>query len=1072
MKRKVLFYAILLLALCTGVSVNAKTVNEQDHFFCGFDESSEFEQWTTIDLNGADPNDQNVYRWDEKAKLVFFSAGTYFDGDDWLFSPAIHLSQGKAIVLKINMVCNQNCKLTFAVGKANTVEGMTEIIAEEKDYDGDLYLCLKLPDNLEGGDYYVGIHSTTLAWKGILYLKSVEVCEDNGGSINVQVKNRESGGSLDGALTHLTGATYEEKIWATDAEGKVNFNDLTPGNYTLYLEKDEFESQTKEIEVKAKQTESIDVALEPKPVTTVKGTVVDEALKPMAGALVKLAGKKNFEVQTGEDGSFLIEKVPANNSYRFSVSKDRKLAYKTTLEIGKESEMNLDTVILEDVPATPVKVYGENVEKGVFLSWMVPVNEKEFALDNDKPLGAFRFNSDNYTYMGNTYREPMSIKSISWLLGSEYPTIDVYVFPFNKDGSISTKPLLSKYDVPTNTYNYAAKEGWSELTLDTTVTAAYGCIVAIGHSGPLEVYTDYQEPSGSVVCIDKNFENSGWFYPSTGNFFIRAKGFELTSDLGKPSENIRVVSYAKKQARKTPTKISDSDFSFTIWRYQDKDKDDRLCWDEVAHGVKTLDYIDASIENKDKGFYQYAIQAVYPNEKKTEYGYSNLIDHNMHTKVEVYVTANTAVHHENGAIVTLMNNDVNMLEYKAEINNGIAIFDKVLKGNYTVIVKKEGFEDALTDVALDDKDNYSVSLQLLLNPLQPYNLQVGDPDDKTDCILSWNNEDALVEDFEEMNDFEVNPQNSKGWTFFDGDKAKTFGVTLCQDTPYPNMHSPMAFMVFNPFKTNPNLSEYVRPRSGEKVLISVSPETGVRSDDYLFSPELQYESDFKLDFYAAAGFYGSLGNEEFMVGYTVSDPTPENVIWLTEKPEQVGGMWTPFSYTLPKEARHAVIRGVSQERFFFMLDDIKIGITEPEVFNMAMFNVTLDGEELGTTYDRNFNLGKLETGRHIAKVQAAYTMADVSKGYSNYAEIKFTVKKSSGISSVEQDSKPFEYSEELGEITPGSQVDAIVLYDLQGNKCGQANRGQRISTKQYSKGIYILTVLSEGDTSSYKILLK
>lgn len=1071
MKKQLLFYAILLLALCTGVSANAKIVNEQDHYFCGFDELSEFEQWSKIDLNGMDPNEQNVYRWDEESKSAYFSPGPKFDGNDWLISPAIHLSQGKALVLKINMFCDWPCKLTFAIGKTNTVEGMTEIIAEKNDYDGEFYLCLKLPNNLEGGDYYVGIHNTTLAWKGILYLKSVEVAEDNGGTINVQVKNKETGEPLNGVQTHLTGDFYEEKIWSTNDEGKVVFNDLTPGNYTLFFKKDEFESQTKEIEVKAKQTETLDVELEPKPVTTVKGIVVDEALKPMAGALVKLVGKGNFETQTGEDGSFSIEKVPANKSYKFTVSKDWKLTYKKKLELGKEPELNMDTLILEDLLATPLKVYAENVEKGVFLSWMVPLKEREFALDNGKPLGSYQINSDTYSYVGNTYREPMAIKSVSWLLGSEYPTVDVYVFPFNKDGSISTQPLLAKYDVPSNTYNYSKKEGWSELDLDTTVTAPYGCVVAIGHTGSIKIYADYQTLNGSLVCVDRNFEKSGWFYPSRGNFFIRANGFELTSDLST-SSNIRSASYVKKQAKKTPAKISDSGFSFTVWRYQNKDKDDQNSWEKVAYNVNSLEYIDSSIKNKGKGFYQYAIQAVYPNGKKTDYGYSDLIDHNMHTNVKVYVTTNTAVHHENGAIVTLMNNDVNLLEYKAEIKDGMGTFDKVQKGKYTVIVKKEGFEDAHTDVALNDKDNYSVTLELLLKPLKPYNLQVGKPDTKTDCILSWNNEGALVEDFEDMQDFEVNPQNSKGWTFFDGDTAKTFGVALCKENPYPNMYSPMAFMVFNPFKTTPNLSEFIRPRSGEKILVSVSPETGVRSDDYLFSPELKYESDFKFDFYAAAGFYGSLGNEEFMVGYTVSDPTPENVIWLTKKHEQVGGMWTPFSYTLPKEARHAVIRGVSQERLFFMLDDIKIGITEPEVFNMAIYNVTLDGEELGTTYDRNFNLGKLESGKHIAKVQTTYTMADMSKKYSDFAEIKFTVEKHSGITSVSQTDKLFEYNGELGEIIPCDQVEALVLYDLQGNRCAQVKRGQRISTKQYDKGIYILTVVSKEGTSSHKILLQ
>ncbi len=1060
---------MLLLALCYGMGADAKIVNETDHFFCGFDTQSEFEQWTLVDLNG-EFNKKNVYRWDEETRSAFYSSGATNDGDDWLISPAIHLSKGKSFVLKANMFCDWSCKLTFALGKTNTAEGMVDVIAEEKEYDGNYYLCLKLPENMEEGDYYIGIRNRTVAWSGLLYLNSVEVAEDNGGALNIQVKRKGKDEWLEGASVSLSGDTYEDKTWQTNAEGAAAFNDLTPGKYFLSIAKEGFEPYAlADIEVEARKEETLVAELVLKPVSAVKGVVVDEASRPVSGALVKLTGKKAFELQTAGDGSFLFPEVPVNGEYKLAVSKELKLTYKKMVAVGKE-ELNLGTLVLKDLLASPVKVYAENVEKGVFLSWIVPVAEKDFALDNGSVEGTFQMNSKDYVYLGNTFREPMSVNAISWALDNNYPTVDVYVFPLNRDGSFSTEPAFSRLDVPSRAYDWDTGGGWSELILDTPVVAPYGCVVAIGHSGSLTVLSDYRKLEGSVVCVDKNFENSGWFHSTTGNFFIRAEGVKLTSDLKEAhANNIRMASYSRKLARKADEGFAERNFTFSVWRY--KDRNDPSGWEEIATDLKKQDYLDPTINSKEKGFYGYAIRAIYQDGRKSDYGYSAPIDHNMYTKVDVNVFTNTAVRHGNGAIVSLQNLDNGELVYRAETVHESVSFDKVLKGKYKMTVTKDGFADSFTEVALEDKDRHSFSVELLLTPLMPYHLYVGNPDSQSDCILSWNNEDALTEDFEEMNDFETDPQNAKGWTFFDADKAQTYGVALCKDTPYPNMHAPMAFMVFNPFKTTPDLSEYIRPRSGEKVLVSVSPETGARSDDYLFSPQLAFDSDFTFSFYAAAGFYGFLGNEEFMVGYTTAEPSPENVVWLTEKPQQVGGIWTPFSYILPKEARHAVIRGVSMQKLFFMLDDIKIGIAEPEIFEMALFNVMLDGEEFGTTYAKNINLGKLDPGKHIAKIQAVYTMADISRKYSDFAEIQFLVKESTGVSAVSQD-KLFAYDEDAGKIVPGHHVDMISLYDMAGKKCGEARSGGFIPTKPYGKGVYVVRVVSGGAVTSHKVVLR
>ena len=127
MKQILLFYAMLMMLLSGGLRANAKVINETNHFFCGFDEQSEFDQWTTVDLNG-EFNQKNVYRWDEDSRSAYYSSGATNDGDDWLISPAVHLSGGKSFVFKVNMFCDWSCKLTFAMGRTNTADGMVDTI--------------------------------------------------------------------------------------------------------------------------------------------------------------------------------------------------------------------------------------------------------------------------------------------------------------------------------------------------------------------------------------------------------------------------------------------------------------------------------------------------------------------------------------------------------------------------------------------------------------------------------------------------------------------------------------------------------------------------------------------------------------------------------------------------------------------------------------------------------------------------------------------------------------------------------------------------------------------------------
>ena len=340
--------------------------------------------------------------------------------------------------------------------------------------------------------------------------------------------------------------------------------------------------------------------------------------------------------------------------------------------------------------------------------------------------------------------------------------------------------------------------------------------------------------------------------------------------------------------------------------------------------------------------------------------------------------------------------------------------------------------------------------------------------DGTDVIFSWNVEEGIFEDFEGMTDFEVNPKGKLGWTYADVDGEETSGVAMCQNSPYPNMWAKMAYMAFTPGKTNPDLLDYLKPHSGDKVLVDVATEVG-QNNDYLFSPELSFKTDFVLSFYAKSGFFADGGNEEFMVGYSATKATPESIIWITTEPQAVGAAWTEFTYDIPKDAKFITIRCVSNQKFFFVLDDIYIGYKKSFIDDLANYQVYLDEELVGKTGQSQQTFPKLSKGKHLAKVQAIYTLVGDQKVYSDFVELAFTVNNPVGIEETATETL-YLYNSQNGTITFNDATE-VAAYNTQGQLVGTSAESQ-INVSDWQTGLYIFKVKANGQISHYKIFVK
>lgn len=1047
------------------------TPTNADHFYCGFNTQEEYNKWTMIDVNGLDENNNNTVWWDSEWKAAQFNPGYTNANDEWLISPAVTLTGGNDYAVKVKFYCDYPGKLAFYVGQGTTVADMKTVISPETSYGEQQTQTLRfeVPATLAAGDWNFGVHCTTGGWDGPVYLQSFEVVK--GADVNYvgTVLDSETQQPVEGATVKFANDTFDEQERTTSAEGKFTFDGLTPGIYNMTITKNGFNDLAQQVTVSAEQATGT-FSFVQKNVSTISGKVVDEAGNALAGLTVSLKGSTNYEATTGEDGSFSFENVIRKETYTLSVKRNWKEDYSATLNV-QDAEVNLDNVVMKTYVSAPINLKADIVDAGAIVSWLMPMRKQEFAHDNGEYAGSYQFTGGDYNVVGNVFSEPAILTGAKWLLTNESGATDkadLYVYALNSDGSISDNIIYQEKDVPNKNYTSGQEVVWNEYTFKTPVVAPNGYVLAVGCNGAISVCADYTKAGHSVVLQQGAFRAS-----NVSVFFIRGVGSVLAASpkasvaTKTQAADVRCVENSTKAMRASQASDALAP-SYNLYRLKASDKENRDAWTAVEDGFKTMSYVDRDFNSLAAGTYLYAVEAVYSDGQKSEPAFTANVDNKVYTTVKAHVYTNTALDFSEGAVVTLVNEVDNSISYTATVTSGVATFDKVRKGTYTAKVQKNGFAE-LTAASnnYSSESLYESSFELQLIAKKPFNLQTENGADGV--VLTWNKDNGISEDCESMEDFEINPAGEIGWTYYDGDASKTYGVTQCQSTPYKNMYSPMAFQAFNPGMTVPSILDLVQPHSGSKMLVDVSLANGERNNDYMFSPELSFDDDITLSFYAAAGFYATYGNEEFQVGYTTGDATPDNVVWITEQPQEVGALWTEFTYTLPKEAKHAVIRCVSNQRMFFMLDDIFVGQKEAETATLTTYNISLDEEEMGNTASRSFNLGRLDDGKHIAKVQTVYSMYDDTKSYSDFAELIFRVNGGLGVSTVASEVL---YTYENGVITLGAAADAAALYDVQGRKVADCKACGIISTIGCQSGVYVLKVQADGRTSVSKILVK
>lgn len=222
--------------------------------------------------------------------------------------------------------------------------------------------------------------------------------------------------------------------------------------------------------------------------------------------------------------------------------------------------------------------------------------------------------------------------------------------------------------------------------------------------------------------------------------------------------------------------------------------------------------------------------------------------------------------------------------------------------------RKENNLSAVFNIALD-------------NPMHPVatNLQAVENEDGT-VSLTWTAPDmskvAPEQRTDGFEDYEAFTTPFGNWTTVTYDEGLVGGISGV-DMPVTGTKQAFWIMALE------GAYNFLPTHGGEKVAVAMYGVTeagkGVASDDWLISPEL-FGGAQTIDFWASAAT-DTYGPEHFEVYYSTSGTAPGDFMKLQDDTE-CPSWWVNYRIALPEGSKYFAIRYVSNNVYFFMVDDV------------------------------------------------------------------------------------------------------------------------------------------------------
>ena len=1000
----------------------------------------EFPLWTVYDNNGDEiawrPTGQYTYNALYPGAYVGYSYYYGVAGADWLISPAIKFEANKHYKLSFDARSYGSSPECLAISMGKSNDWMDQDSIDQFDFASTTPIKLRtnLPILSEEGEYHIGFFARSFYQNWQLSIANATIEEDHDGSLTGTVTDATTGAIIPLALVTLTASDGTEQQINTNPEtGVYTFRYVPSGTVSVKVERLGYENAQGEATITEFEQTTLDIVMTALPTYTLSGTVVDKVGDPVSGAQITLEGYNEYAGSTDAEGKFSIAGIMASENYNLSITSNRLQPYQAVQPMVADTD--LGTITLDDKILAPAQITAQLNEAGVpEITWSNPVND-DVTLRYDANLLYTSFGtsqSSSYAVFGNIFRTPGLYRGAQFYLSETGQTVygvTVYAFDLDENGQPTQNVLASKYVS-------VIQGAWNNMTFDQPVEAPRGAYICVAYYG--FVGLGASEPNDSypfvegVSCYTGDYTSGQFFYiESAGyryNFMFRAtvapydteekaaeakfrrteqdeqmsinnEQLTINNELGQIEchKLIKVISPAEPSIRRNA--IGDRTW-FDLYRLTPTTAAQPETWTQLLDSVKARTYTDEGIAELPMGTYEYAVRCHYTDGLTSTFVFSDSIGWKMHTKVTVKLTTNTPTNEAEGAWVQIVNGGgVHAYGDYADAN-GEVTFENVWKANYDLYVNLKGFGQIFETVKLDIEDSYTIERQLTETQVTPFGLKVIN-DDETDLgnrLFIWNFADQLYDGFEEHEAFAINSPGELGWQYLDFDNPDE-GTGYLNDLDYPNRGGSFAYLVFNLSKANGNqnsYSYYFSANSGQQMLTSWANST---DQNWLVSPRLFFDEDFKFGFYAKGYGYQT---ETFMVGYTTSTDYTDTASyqWLEYVPVysweiaseefKVNSYWTRYVFDIPADAQYVTIRQIDGN-YIFMIDDVAIGL--PEGFPAAApqrkaqgrrqapsldgaYKVYLDGELVDQTDDKQYYFEGLTSGEHTAGVIASYTSGD------------------------------------------------------------------------------------------------
>lgn len=1031
-------------------------------YSCNFSTDEEFALWNVEDAN----NDGFTWKRETTLDAVYYyynEENETIGGNDWLISSPIHLEKGKLYRLNFKLQSydvGYPEKVGVYLGEGKTVADQTVLLGDYE-IESNTFIGYKvmLPDNLETGDYHLSFHCHSDPYMFILYVTGVLLEEVSEGSISGVVTDGQK--VLPGVEVILKDT--ERKV-LSDEEGRYEFKEVKTGDYTLGFNKTGYRyTQKMNVGVAFGETAIVDVALEQLPVYSVSGKILNRKHVPVAEAKIALSGYAKYAAKTDTDGMFAIPDVYQAEKYKLVVERYGLCNDTLTLDL-EDKNIVLEDIILEDKPLAPYLLKAELTDEQMKLNWREPMDNRTFRHDNGIHGGRLgTTGSTAKSVYGSVFRTPAKLTGMTWFTENylqSHPTVNIFIFDLDADGEPTSAILYSKANVPNKDLE------WITYEFPEPVNAPNGYMLALSYEGHVGLGLDNGEGPDYPFVEHTNCYAEDY----TTGVFTYTEEHDIRRSL-----MIRGIGILQGEDE-LPSVTSDKRYS--VWRLKSEHTANSEQWELLtAIPVNDFTYTDTNWSVQKQGFYCYAVKTVYDGGAiSSPATFTGTLIKDMTTQIVLNIRTNTPINESKGAKVVLTNADNDAEHtYTGMVDaQGKASFTDVWKGIYKIEITLKGYEDCVVEAEdFSTENTYEnsgyVMKEYIVNPFELEVIKTGTGNERR---FNWNVVNYTFDDFESHLDFAVNSPGNTGWNYVDADGKETYAI---DGLKYINATLPMAYMIFNPYETDPNVGfadPNIRPYSGEKFLASFPANPGP-NNDFIISPELHFNKDFTFKFYAKS-YTDDYGLELMNVGYSTQTDRIEDFVWLNgEKPVALPmGAWKEYKYTVPAEAKYVTINCVSDNIFIFMVDDIFVGVELPEDIDLERmkkdisFEVYLDGNKVATTKQTGHLFSGLGKGMHKAGVKAVFSSVTTP-----LVELEFEVEETSGIGENRLKGRTIYPNPAKSLVTVSGEFDYVSIYNVSGNEVVRFTSDTPINVGNLPDGVYMVRIVSGNQAEVTKLVI-